>query len=85
MNEPALLCLDIGSTFTKGVLVDPEGEVLGTAEPPTTLSGMRASSSASVASALAATAAAWTAAGAGTSASSSLAANCISTPLLASR
>jgi uncharacterized protein (TIGR01319 family) len=31
-----LLCLDVGSTFTKAVLVGPDGTVRGTAETPTT-------------------------------------------------
>jgi uncharacterized protein (TIGR01319 family) len=31
-----LLCLDVGSTWTKGALVSPEGELLGTAQHPTT-------------------------------------------------
>jgi uncharacterized protein (TIGR01319 family) len=31
-----LLCLDIGSTWTKGALVGPDGTVLGTAQHPTT-------------------------------------------------
>jgi uncharacterized protein (TIGR01319 family) len=34
-----VLCLDVGSTFTKGVLVGADGAVLGTAETPTTLGG----------------------------------------------
>ncbi len=38
MTGDALLCLDVGSTFTKGVLVGPAGEVQGTAETPTTRS-----------------------------------------------
>ncbi|MEP6649790.1 MAG: glutamate mutase L [Lapillicoccus sp.] len=33
---PDLLCLDVGSTFTKAVLVGAAGEVRGTAETPTT-------------------------------------------------
>ena len=34
----AVLCVDVGSTFTKGVLVDPvTGAVLGTASHPTTV------------------------------------------------
>jgi len=33
---PDLLCLDVGSTFTKAVLVGPDGTVRGTAETPTT-------------------------------------------------
>ena len=34
----AVLCVDVGSTFTKGVLVDPStGAVLGTASHPTTV------------------------------------------------
>jgi uncharacterized protein (TIGR01319 family) len=32
----AVLCLDVGSTFTKAVMVSATGEVLGTAETPTT-------------------------------------------------
>ena len=32
----ATLCLDVGSTFTKAVLVGADGEVRGTAETPTT-------------------------------------------------
>jgi uncharacterized protein (TIGR01319 family) len=39
VTDPRLLCLDVGSTFTKAVLVAPDGEVLGTAETPTTLAG----------------------------------------------
>jgi uncharacterized protein (TIGR01319 family) len=31
-----LLCVDVGSTWTKGALVSPDGELLGTAEHPTT-------------------------------------------------
>lgn len=31
-----LLCLDIGSTWTKGALVGPDGTLLGTAQHPTT-------------------------------------------------
>ncbi len=33
----AVLCVDVGSTFTKGVLVDPAGDVVGTASHPTTI------------------------------------------------
>jgi uncharacterized protein (TIGR01319 family) len=32
-----LLCLDVGSTWTKGALVSPSGELIGTAQHPTTL------------------------------------------------
>ena len=35
---PSVLCVDVGSTFTKGVLVDAgTGDVLGTASSPTTV------------------------------------------------
>ncbi len=35
---PAVLCVDVGSTFTKAVLVDvADGDVLGTASSPTTV------------------------------------------------
>jgi len=35
---PAVLCVDVGSTFTKAVLVEVStGEVLGTASSPTTV------------------------------------------------
>jgi len=35
---PAVLCVDVGSTFTKAVLVDvATGDVLGTASHPTTV------------------------------------------------
>jgi uncharacterized protein (TIGR01319 family) len=41
-----LLCLDAGSTWTKGALVSPEGELLGTAQhattPPEVLRGIAA-------------------------------------------
>src|SRR6476619_6786523 len=36
MTGSDLLCLDVGSTFTKAVLVGADGEVRGTAETPTT-------------------------------------------------
>ncbi|HYN66905.1 MAG TPA: glutamate mutase L [Ornithinibacter sp.] len=37
---PSVLCVDVGSTFTKAVLVDAgTGEVLGTASHPTTVAG----------------------------------------------
>jgi uncharacterized protein (TIGR01319 family) len=32
----AILCVDFGSTFTKGALVDDDGSVIGTASTPTT-------------------------------------------------
>ena len=36
MTGSDLLCLDVGSTFTKAVLVGADGEVRGTAETLTT-------------------------------------------------
>ena len=36
MTGSGLLCLDVGSTFTKAVLVGADGEVRGTAETLTT-------------------------------------------------
>ena len=36
MTAPDLLCLDVGSTYTKAVLLDADGVVRGTAETPTT-------------------------------------------------
>src|SRR3954447_26084912 len=36
MTARDVLCLDVGSTFTKAVLVTADGEVRGTAETPTT-------------------------------------------------
>ena len=34
---PAVLCVDVGSTFTKAVLVGPDGALLGRASHPTTV------------------------------------------------
>ena len=40
---PSVLCVDVGSTFTKAVLVDvATGDVLGTASHPTTVAHRRA-------------------------------------------
>ena len=36
MTAPDLLCFDVGSTYTKAVLLDADGVVRGTAETPTT-------------------------------------------------
>ncbi|MBC6448386.1 glutamate mutase L [Actinokineospora xionganensis] len=45
-----LLCLDVGSTWTKGALVSPDGDLLGTAQhettPPEVLDGVAAVTSA---------------------------------------
>ncbi|MBM7770040.1 uncharacterized protein (TIGR01319 family) [Actinokineospora baliensis] len=50
MPVPALLCVDVGSTWTKGALVAPDGELLGTAQhattPPEVLDGIAAVTSA---------------------------------------
>jgi uncharacterized protein (TIGR01319 family) len=40
IREP-VLCLDVGSTWTKGALVGPAGELLGTAQHPTTTPEVR--------------------------------------------
>ena len=47
-EPPATVCLDVGSTWTKAVLVRPDGALVGFAEHPTTVTDVLAGVDAAV-------------------------------------